>query len=138
MTETKNTNTTYTELEIARALAHMGDKKMDILCSNLKMNELKAIANDDKCFEDYLTSVEKYGKAYMLYAEILKEFHEKLSDPQTVSQWIGDVSRTYRGLSTQDKVKFNREITANGNLETSLEIFKESWGKLIGDITGRK
>ena len=131
MTETRNTNT-YTELEIARALTHMGDKKMDILCSNLKMNELKALANDDKSFEDYLTSVEKYGKAYMLYAEILKEFHDKLSAPQTIRQWIGDVSRTYRELSTQDKVKFNREIAANSNLETSLEILKDSWGKLTG------
>jgi hypothetical protein len=35
-------------------------------------------------------------------------------------------------------VKFNRVITANGNLETSLEIFKESWGKLMGDIAGGK
>lgn len=138
MTETMKSNTTYTEMDIARTLAHMGDKKMDILCSNLKMNELKALANDDKSFEDYLTSVEKYGKAYMLYAEILKEFHEKLSDPQTISQWIADVNRTYRGLSTQDKVKFNREIAANSNLETSLEILKDSWGKLTGDITGGK
>lgn len=134
MTETKKNR--YSELEIGRALMHMDDDKRDILCSNMKMNELMIIANNDASFNDYLTSVEKYAKAYMLYAEILKDFHRKLNAPQSVDSWIGDVAHSYRELSTQDKVKFNREIAANGNLETSVEILKDSWGKLIGDIVG--
>lgn len=137
MTETKNTNT-YTELEIARALTHMTDSKKDLLCSTLKIGELKELASNKDKYTDYLSNAENYAKMYALFADALKEFHKKLIGPQSVDSWINDVACEYRGLSTQDKVKFNREITANGNLETSLEIFKESWGKLIGDITGGK
>ena len=46
MTETKNTNT-YTELEIARALTHMTDTKKDLLCSTLKIVELKELASNN-------------------------------------------------------------------------------------------
>lgn len=41
MTETKKNNTTYTEMDIARTLTHMTDSKKDLLCSTLKIGELK-------------------------------------------------------------------------------------------------
>ena len=131
MTETKNTNT-YTELEIARALTHMTDTKKDLLCSTLKIVELKeSVSNKDK-YLNYLSTAENYAKMYAIYVEALKEFRRKLIGPQSVDGWIADVACEYRELDTQEKVKFNREIAANSNLETSLEILKDSWGKLTG------
>lgn len=136
MTETKKNNTTYTELEIARALTHMTDAKKDLLCSTLKLGELKELASNKEKYLNYLSTAENYAKMYALYADALKEFRRKLIGPQSVDGWINDVARSYRELNTQDKVKFNREIAANGNLETSVELLKDSWGKLIGDIVG--
>lgn len=136
MTETKKNNTTYTELEIARALTHMTDAKKDLLCSTLKLGELKELASNKEKYLNYLSTAENYAKMYALYVDALKEFRRKLIGPQSVDSWIGDVAHSYKDLSTHDKVKFNREIAANGNLETSVELLKDSWGKLLGDIVG--
>lgn len=138
MTETKKNNTTYTELEIARALTHMTGAKKDLLCNTLKLGELKELASNKEKYLNYLSTAENYAKMYALYVDALKEFRRKLIGPQSVDGWIDDVACEYRELNTQDKVKFNREIAANSNLETSLEIVKDSWGKLLGDITGGK
>lgn len=137
MTETKNINI-YTELDIARVLTNMTDDKKDLLCNTLKLSELKELACNKDKYVNYLSNAEKCANIYAAYVDALKQFHKKLYGPQSVDSWINDVACEYRGLSTQDKVKFNRVITANGNLETSLEIFKESWGKLMGDIAGGK
>ena len=131
MTETKKNNTTYTELEIARALTNMTGAKKDLLCSTLKIGELKELASNKDKYLNYL-SAENYAKMYAIYVDALKEFRRKLIGPQSVDGWIDDVACEYRELNTQDKVKFNREIAANSNLETSLEILKDSWGKLTG------
>lgn len=88
-------------------------------------------SNKDK-YLNYLSTAENYAKMYAIYVEALKEFRRKLIVPQSVDGWIDDVACEYRELNTQDKVKFNREIAANSNLETSLEILKDSWGKLTG------
>lgn len=138
MVETMKNNNTYTEMDIARVLTNMTDDKKDLLCSTLKLSELKELACNKDKYVNYLSNAEKYAIIYAAYVDALREFHKKLNDSQSVDGWINDVACEYRGLSTQDKVKFTRAITANGNLETSVEIFKESWVKLIGDITGGK
>ena len=102
MTETKNTNT-YTELEIARALTHMTDTKKDLLCSTLKIVELKELASNKDKYLNYLSTAENYAKMYAIYVEALKEFRRKLIGPQSVDGWIADVACEYRELDTQEK-----------------------------------
>lgn len=135
MTEKKNI---YSDTEILRALANMPKDKKDLLCNTLKLGELKILACDEEQYTSYLSTAEKYANTYVAYMEALKDFHSRLSDSQTLDGWLSDVAHTYRELSTPDKVKFNSVITTSGNLETSMEILRNSWGKLMNDIIGMK
>lgn len=135
MTEKKNI---YSDTGILRALANMPKDKKDLLCNTLKLGELKILACDEEKYTGFLSTTEEYANTYAAYMEALKDFHSRLSDSQTLDGWLSDVAHTYRELSTADKVKFNSVITKSGNLETSMEILRNSWGKLMNDIIGMK
>ena len=81
MTETKKNNTTYTEMDIARTLTHITDSKKDLLCSTLKIGELKELASNKDKYLNYLSTAENYAKMYAIYVEALKEFRRKLIGP---------------------------------------------------------
>lgn len=91
MTETKKNNTTYTELEIARALTHMTGAKKDLLCNTLKLGELKELASNKEKYLNYLSTAAN--------SHFLRTAGPHSPDsPGHIKRTVLEISRAERGL----------------------------------------
>lgn len=50
---------------------------------------------------------------------------------------MDEVAQRYKELDIPDRVKLSKKLTENGDLETSLELFKETWGNLAHKLSGK-
>lgn len=133
----ETTKRDFTEVDIARALVDIPEYKKKVLCSLLKLEELMALACDEKNFIEYRLKVMDQVDIYLAFADALHLFHDNLASCKNTDKWMDEVAQRYKELDIPDRVKLSKKLTENGDLETSLELFKETWGNLADKLSGK-
>ena len=126
----------FTEVDIARALVDIPEYKKKVLCSLLKLEELMALACDEKNFIEYRLKVMDQVDIYLAFADALHLFHDNLDTCKNTDKWMAEVAQRYKELDIPDRVKLSKKLAENGDLETSVELFKEIWGDFANKLSG--
>lgn len=74
---------------------------------------------------------------YLAFADALHLFHDNLAACKNTDKWMNEVVQRYKELEVPDRVKLSKKLTESGDLETSLELLKETWGNLADKLSGK-
>lgn len=135
MEETKRKD--FTEVDIARALMDIPEYKKKVLCNLLRLDELMELACNEEKFTEYKLKVKDQVDIYLAFADALHLFHDNLDTCKNTDKWLDEVAQRYKELDIPDRVKLSKKLTENGDLETSLELFKEIWGDFANKLSGK-
>lgn len=102
----ETTKRDFTEVDIARALMDIPEYKKKILCGSLKLEELIALACDEKKFNEYRSSVMDQVDIYLAYADALHLFHDNLATCKNADKEIlGDFANKLSGYSKNQNIR---------------------------------